>query len=210
MSEQAGRGKSHESEPEDLEDVLESVEELGEENDEVCLGDALDTFGTRSFAPLLILLPIIEVSPIGGIPGVPTVLAVLIGLLALQMLIGREHVWLPEFVLRRGFDGDKLAKGAHKLDSMAEWIDDHLGDRLDWMVGKGGQKVAAIVILLLCLSVPPLEFLPFASSVPMLAVATIGLSLLLRDGLLMLIAMAVGGGSMIFALASFGSGGGGG
>jgi hypothetical protein len=35
---------------------------------------------------------------------------------------------------------------------------------------------------------PPLELLPFASTAPMAAIATFGLALLVRDGVLMLVA----------------------
>ena len=195
-------------EPENLEDVVGGLEELGEKNGKVSLGDALDAFGHRSFAPLLIVLPLVELSPLGGIPGFPTALAVIIGLIAVQLLFGREHVWLPDMIENRKVDGGKLAKGMHKLDRAAEWIDNHIGDRLDWMLSGIWPQIAAFVILLLCLSVPPLEFLPFASSVPMIAVACIGLALLVRDGLLLLVAMVLGGGSMIFAINSLLSGGG--
>jgi hypothetical protein len=200
------QGGGHE--PESLEDVVGGIEDIGERGGKVCLSDALDTFGSRSFSPLLIVLPLIELSPFGGIPGIPTVLAILIALIALQMLIGRDHVWLPGFVADHGIDGEKLAKATHKLDRAAEWIDNHLGERLDWMLEGAGQKAAALVIILLCFSVPPLEFLPFASSVPMLAVAAIGLALLVRDGLLMAVAMLAGSGSMIFAISTMLSGSG--
>ena len=195
-------------EPESLGDVVEEIEELGESKDTVSLGDALDRFGHRSFAPLLIVLPLVEISPLGGVPGFPTVLAIVIALIALQLLFGREHVWLPGFVENRSVDGKKLAKGLHKLDKAAVWVDNHVGDRLDWMLKGIWVRVAAGVILVLCLSVPPLEFFPFASSVPMIAVACIGLALLVRDGLLLLVAMIAGGGAMAFAILNLMSGSG--
>ena len=64
-------------------------------------------------------------------------------------------------------------------------------------------RIAALAILVLCLTIPPLEFLPFASSGPMLAIAAIGLALLVRDGLVMLFALtlaaaAVAGGTYYY------------
>ena len=197
-------------EPHSMEEVLDGIEEIAEEQDTVCLGDALNRFGHASFTPLLVILPLVELSPVGGIPGVPTALAVIVGLVALQMLLGRDHVWLPAFVENRGIDGDKLASAAHKLDSFAEKIDDLLGDRLDWLTKGIWVRVAAVFILLLCVTVPPLEVLPFASSAPMLAIAAFGLALLMRDGLLMLVGFVLSGlavGLMAYSLFS-GSGGG--
>lgn len=50
-------------------------------------------------------------------------------------------------------------------------------------------KLAAACCIILALTVPPLELLPFATTVPMVAIAAFGLALLVRDGLLMIIAM---------------------
>ena len=58
---------------------------------------------------------------------------------------------------------------------------------------------AALAVIVLCVTVPPLEFLPFASTAPMLAIAAIGLALIVRDGLVMLFAL-------ILAVAAFGGG----
>ena len=52
-------------------------------------------------------------------------------------------------------------------------------------------RIAGAVVIALAATVPPLELLPFASSAPMLAIAAFGLALLVRDGLLMLIACAL-------------------
>lgn len=49
----------------------------------------------------------------------------------------------------------------------------------------------ALLCILLCTTVPPLELLPFASSIPMGAIALMGLGLMAQDGLVILFA-AVG------------------
>ncbi|MDC0886182.1 exopolysaccharide biosynthesis protein [Altererythrobacter sp.] len=189
--------------PESLKDVVESIEELGEEQRKVSLGDALDTFGRRSFYPMFILLPIIDISPIGGIPAVPTILAALIALVALQVAWGRKYVWLPAFIKDREVTGDKLVKATHKLDDTADWIDAHLGARLDWLIAEPWPRIAAVVIIMLCCTVPPLEIIPFASTVPMVAIALIGLALLVRDGLAMVVALTLSIGALSFAFVKF-------
>ena len=174
--------------PESVTEVLEGIEEIAEERREVCIADLLDNYGSRSFGPMMILLALLELSPLGGIPGVPTALATMIGLIALQLLIGREHVWMPKFVERRAIRSRKLIKATHKLESTAEFIDGLSSRRLQWLTQPPFPRIAAFVVILLCLTVPPLEFLPFASSGPMLAIAVMGLALITRDGLFMLIA----------------------
>jgi hypothetical protein len=63
-----------------------------------------------------------------------------------------------------------------------------LGDVVEAM---GNRKVAALICILLACTVPPLELLPFATTAPMAAIAAFGLALMVRDGVLMLVAMAL-------------------
>ena len=186
---------AEEHEPHSMGEVLDEIEDIAEEQPQVCIRDALDHFGDASYTPLLILLPLVEISPIGGIPGVPTALAITIALVAVQMLIGKEHIWIPDFIQNRKADGEKLAKATHKLDAIAAKIDEVVGDRLDYLTKGIWVRVAAFFIILLCVTVPPLEVLPFASSLPMIAVAAFGLALLVRDGVLMLAGFAMSAGS---------------
>lgn len=192
-------------EPHSLEEVVEGIEELTHRKDRVSLGDALDEFGSRSFGPLLVLLPLIEISPLGGIPGVPTALAIVVGLIAVQILFGKDHIWIPDVIQNRRMKSDKLGKFAEKLEGVAEKFDHLFHGRLKWLTEGWPVKVAALLILGLCALVPPLEVLPFASSAPMLAIAAFGLALLVRDGLLMLVATAMTGGALAIAITTFGS-----
>lgn len=186
-------------EPHSMGEVVEGIEELADGKRVVCLGDALDRFGKASFGPVLIVLPLIELSPIGGIPGLPTALAILIALIALQLLFGRDHLWLPGFVERRSLAADKLHKGAEKLEGLATRMDRWFKGRLRWLTRGPALKVAALCVIALCATVPPLELIPFASSAPMLSIAAFGLALTVRDGLMMLMAMALTAAAMVAA-----------
>ena len=157
------------------------------------VGDVVEAFGERAFGPFLIILPLIEMSPIGGIPTLPTLLAFILSLVAIQLLIGRECLWLPGFIEHRSVKAERVTKGEDKLRRVTTWLDRHTGERLHYLVGKAGTKAAACVILLLCLTVPLLEFVPFASTAPMLAILAFGVGLLARDGLLMLTAFVLSG-----------------
>lgn len=190
-------------EPEGVEDVIGELDELASQNDEVCVGDVLDDFGKRSFGPFIMIFALIEITPIGAIPGVPTALASVIALVALQLLFGKEHIWMPRFVQNRAVESKKLHKAVGKLRGVAHWLDEHSKDRLEALTEGVWIRIAAIAILILCVTVPPLEVLPFASSGPMLAIAAIGLALIVRDGFVMLLALllaaaALGGGTYYY------------
>ena len=179
-------------EPHSMGDVLGELDELAANHDEVRVADVLDDFGARSFGPFIMIPAVLEITPVGGIPGVPTVLALFIALIAVQLLIGRDHVWMPQFVQRRAVGSKNLHKAVGKLKGMANFLDRHSKGRLEGLTKGTAIKLVAAVIIALCCTVPPLEFLPFASTIPMLAIAVLGLALTVRDGALLL-------GSLLFA-----------
>ena len=179
-------------EPHSMGDVLGELDELAANHDEVRVADVLDDFGERSFGPFIMIPAVLEITPVGGIPGVPTVLALFIALIAVQLLIGRDHVWMPQFVQRRAVGSKNLHKAVGKLKGMANFLDRHSKGRLEGLTKGTAIKLVAAVIIALCCTVPPLEFLPFASTIPMLAIAVLGLALTVRDGALLL-------GSLLFA-----------
>lgn len=199
-------------EPETVSDVLGELDELAANNREVCIADVLDDFGKRSFGPFIMLPALLELTPVGGIPGVPSFLALIIALTAVQLLMGRDHVWMPGFIQHRAVTGRKLHKAVGKLRGIANWLDAHSKRRMEFLTQGYWTKVAAVIVIVLCCTVPPLEFLPFASSLPMIAIAMLGMALTVRDGALTLAAivfaaLATGIGIYLFA-SSGGSGGG--
>ncbi|MGB3167051.1 MAG: exopolysaccharide biosynthesis protein [Alteraurantiacibacter sp.] len=176
--------------PHSVGDILDCLDALADECGEVSVGRIMDAFGTRTYGPAIMVPALLEITPVGAIPGVPTFLAVTIALVAAQKLFGKRHLWIPGIIANRCVSGEKLGKGAAKLRRIASFMDRHFHRRLKFMTRPPFSRIAALVIIALCASVPFLEVLPFASSVPMLAVAGFGLAILVRDGLLMAIALA--------------------
>ena len=170
--------------------ILDQLHEAAEASDEVSIGEVVERFGGRGFGPFLLLPALIEISPIGGIPGLPTVLAAIIILVAAQILFGREHLWLPEFIRRRSVSSDTMRKAARKLRPLARWLDRWFHRRFSLLVSAPFVKTAAAVVILACVSVPFLELVPFASTIPMAVVIAFGLAMTVRDGLLMALAFA--------------------
>ena len=158
--------------------------------------DALDEQG---YGAALAILPLIELTPIGGIPGVPTILALILAALCIRLLLGHEHFWVPDAIRRQTLKKSRIEKSVRFLKPLALRIDARLHKRLTPFSGRAGQRAACVVILILLLSVPPLELIPFATSGPMIVIAIFGLGILFRDGLLMLLAFA--GAAVVLGLA---------
>lgn len=182
--------------PDSLSEILDRFEELARQEPRVAVADMVDAVGTRSYGPFLIVPALIELSPVGGVPGVPTALAALVALFAVQMLLGRRRLWMPQWVARRGLGARRLTRMVAAVRPLAQRMDGWFHGRLKALTSGVGMRVAALVCIALALLVPPLELFPFASSAPMGAIALIGLALLVRDGALMVLASLLAGGAV--------------
>jgi hypothetical protein len=85
---------------------------------------------------------------------------------------------------------------------VARWTDKVLKPRLRWLTKPPALQAIAGFCLLLAATVPPLEVVPFASSLPMGAIALFGLAVMVRDGLIALAAatLAAGTGYMLYSI----------
>ncbi|MGB3555614.1 MAG: exopolysaccharide biosynthesis protein [Jannaschia sp.] len=171
-------------------DVTRALRDSAQAPGDVSIDTINDHLGHRSIGALLMIPAALELTPIGAIPGVPTVLATIVAIFAVQVLIGREDMWLPELIGKRTVDAGKLESAADKLEGAARWSDRHLGRHLTVLVDGRVARIAALAILALCCTVPPLELIPFASSIPMGTIVLFGLALLVRDGRVMALAWA--------------------
>lgn len=179
--------------------LVQDLSDLARGGKIVTLGQVVDAFGARGFGPLIFLPAMIEITPIGGVPGVPSFIALFISLIAVQILLGRSGFWLPDAMRARNLDEDTVRKSVHHLKPAARRIDRWFGQRFRGLTTGLARQLAAVVVITLCLTVPALELIPFASSVPMLAIAVIGFALTAEDGLLMLVGMTLAVAALIVA-----------
>ena len=170
--------------PANLEGLLKQLETAGGRADEVSVRHLRDHIGRRSFGPLLLLPTLLGFTPLGGVPGVPTMLAVCVILVAGQVAIGRQHLWAPGVLLDRKIDKRKLEKSARALKPFARAVDKVIRPRLSFLTERPYSWAIAVTCLLLALTVPPLELVPFVDLPLWGAMAAFSLALVAHDGLL--------------------------
>lgn len=171
--------------------LLDRVGELTRNNDKVSIGMVVESIGSRSFGPLLMLIGITLFSPLSGVPGMTIFMASFVLLIAVQMLIGRKQFWLPHYILNRSVEHGKLQKALGWLSKPARGIDRVLKPRLTFLVNNGGSYAIAALCVVIGLCMPFMELVPFSSSAAGLALLALGLSLVVHDGLLVLLALVV-------------------
>lgn len=157
----------------------------------VSVEDMVAVLGRRSYGPFLFVPGLIGVTPLSGIPMVPAILAIIVALFAIQIVLGRSHLWLPGILRRRSFDGARVADAMRRIEPVAGKLDRWFYGRLPVLTGRHAVRVAAVICLLLSAVVPFFEMIPFAGIAPMSAIAAFGLAILVRDGALMLSAIII-------------------
>lgn len=189
---------SERTEPSNLEGMLEGLSRASDGSGPVSVGEILDALGRRSFGPFLLVPALIAFTPLGGIPGLPTVLAVVVIVVAGQLLFGMKRFWLPGIMLRRSIERRRLRSSIGYLRPVARAVDKVIRPRLAWLTREPFVHVAAGLCVLVALTVPPLELVPFAGAVSWAAIGALGLALIAHDGILALIALGFSIGAAYF------------
>lgn len=182
-------------EPLNITGVLDHMDDKVQ-GDKATIGNIIDAFGGRGYGPILLALSLVELLPTGAIPGVPSMLAILVVLTAGQLVLGRRSPWIPHTLRKRGFSEKKFTQAREKVRPFASKLDKVIKPRLTFFSGAFSARLAGAVCIMLACTMPPLELIPFASSLPSLAIALFGVGLSAEDGLIMLIGFVVGLGAM--------------
>lgn len=171
--------------PTNLDQLLDCVRDAAGDSDSVSVGDVLDMIGRRSFGPALLLAGVVTLAPvIGDVPGVPTIVAAFVFLVAVQVLLRQDHVWLPRWLLSRSVSQRKLLKAVARMKRPAQVVDRFLRPRLTRFVTHEGVYVIAVISVLVALAMPIMEFVPFSANAAGLVLTLFGFSMVAHDGLL--------------------------
>lgn len=154
--------------------------------DVVTVSDMLDEFGNRAVTPFILLVSLLLVSPLSGIPGAPTIGAMIIIVLAAQALLGRGTVWLPEWAKRKSIAAKRVRKAVSWMRKPCAFIDRHSRARLRFLTQGLMRWVTLLICVIVPMSWPPLEVLPFFSSFGALVIALLSFGLFTRDGIYVL------------------------
>lgn len=174
-----------------------------DEEEMLSIKDIVAALGEASFAPLLFVPSIIIVSPLSGIPGLSSLFGILLALIAVQMVIGRSHVWLPLWLMRREMGRARFNKALDVMQKPIGFVDRVTHPRFAMLVTWPFAKVLQVLCVFCGAMMPFFELVPFSSSILALAVAFFSMTFVTRDGVLALLGLAVlacGGALLGFAV----------
>lgn len=164
------------------------LEDIGAKDDpKLYLGELVDAFGERGFGALMLFLGLLS-ALIGIIPGTTTVLGTPILLIALQLVIRRDQLWLPGRALRSSIDRAGYRNAIAKAMTPLRFVERLSRPRLFVMTGQAAEVLIGVVCALLAF----ILILPIwgGNLVPSVIIAGFGFGLMQRDGVVILISGA--------------------
>ena len=163
---------------ESLSDQLERW--LGEGQQQT-LGGLLDLFGSKGFAVAFIVLMAPSALPIPT-GGVTHVLEIVTMLLALELIVGRRTVWLPERWKRLDLGGPGRERFASGLVRRVRWVERYSQPHFGFLFGhRLSGVVFGVVVLALALAAfvaPPFSGL---DTLPSLGIVLLALAVLSKN-----------------------------
>nr|WP_254722296.1 exopolysaccharide biosynthesis protein [Gilvimarinus xylanilyticus] len=172
---------------------MDRILDAAEGHDCVNLDMILNAVGQRSYGPVLLLIGLIVLAPlIGDIPGVPTLCAIIVLLFSVQLMLHREHFWLPQWLLNRSIKTSSLNKAIDLSRKPARFVDRLVKPRLTFLIrGYIPARCVALCSIAIALMMPLMEFIPFSANLAGGVLTCFGLALIARDGFLALLAFAL-------------------
>jgi hypothetical protein len=178
--------------PHDIAPVSEQLQGWLKADGDKNLGSLIDLFEEKSFAILFVLLLGVPALPLptGGATHVFEIIAVLV---ALELIAGRDQIWLPQRWRKLELAGDRqqrfitaLMKGIRRLERLSQprlrFLFDHRASNIVFGLLVVGGSVGAFVA-------PPFTGL---DTLPALGVVLLSLGVLLEDFFVVVVALVVG------------------
>ena len=136
----------------------------------------------RAWGGLLVVFSVINAIPLP--PGVNIFFAIPLTIVSAQMALGRATPWFPTRFNRRGITKDELRRLIAKFQPIERRVERLFKPRLPRLTG----PVATRVIAIMCLVLALFTTLPVVHVVPAAVILLFGVSLLYRDGVVVLLA----------------------
>lgn len=172
-------------------EVLQETSRIARQADgPVTVARLTEELGHSSLSAVLAAPALAVVTPLSGVPLFSSACGILICLVSGQMLLGRQHLWLPQWLGRRKIEGRAVRKMTATLRQAARWLDRHSSKRLPALLRQPFLTVIRLVCLICGALMPVLEIVPFSSSLLGATVSLLAVAMLTRDGLIALLTLS--------------------
>lgn len=152
--------------------------------DRVFLAEMVEALGRSAHGILMLAFAIPCCLPMP--PGIGTTCGIAILILSIQILVAKESLYLPRFLLRRTMQRADLVRLTNKVRPVLRWIERFSRPRAALLVGSYGFVVIGILGIVCGIAlILPIPFL--GNLLPGYAAAALSIGLIQRDGVAVLV-----------------------
>lgn len=162
----------------------EVLEDLGvSENPTLSLDEVVEAFGDRGIGALILVLSLMALLP--WPPGGKAVFAAPIILLALELALQRNEVWLPKWLLKASLSRAAYRTAIGKMIKPIRFVENLTRPRLQVLTGPISEIIMGIacVLLALMMALP----VPLGDMLPGMAMIFFALGVMQKDGVAVLL-----------------------
>jgi len=145
----------------------------------ILFGDLVAAMRNRAFGVLFLLFGIPNCLPMP--PGIPVICGIIVALIAAQMVMGRDQLWLPGFLARMSFARSDLQRLVARSAPWIRRMERIAKPRLHIFADARSRRIIGVVAIVLGLAlVLPI---PIIGNIPLgIPICILGLGLVERDG----------------------------
>jgi hypothetical protein len=161
------------------------------------LGALGDVFAEKTFAVAIMLLMLVSATPIPT-GGVTLVFQIIAALLAAQLVLGRETIWLPDRWRHRELGGVTTGKAIPFVVRLVRWMEKYSRPRWAGLFQRRSfMRFVGVVLLAFSIAAslaPPLSGL---ETLPALGAVVVALAIILEDVVVFVIGVVIGTGGIV-------------
>ncbi len=196
MDYQVGTMGSSRMVPERTSDIVARVARENESGS-ITVGRLMDALSDRSFGVIIILFALPNaIVPIAWVLGTPILL------FAVQLVMGRQKPWLPEFMSRQEISRETFAKIASYVVKYLSTMEQWLKPRWNFLTTDAAERFIGLwmAFLVLVLLVP----VPFGNALPAFGISIIAAGLIEKDGAAIVVGSIIGLADTLYVVALLG------
>lgn len=167
------------------------------EGDKISVGRLMEALQDRSFGVIIILFALPNaIIPIAWVLGTPILL------FAIQLVMGRQKPWLPEFMSRQEMSRETFVKASDYVVRYLSMMERWLKPRWGWLTTDMAERLVGLwmVFLTLVLLVP----VPFGNALPAFGISIIAAGLVEKDGAAIMVGSLIGLAGTFYVVALLG------
>jgi hypothetical protein len=190
----------HPGDPGESERISDQIEAWAKGEGPRTLGSLTERFEEKSFAVIFVVLLGVPALPLptGGATHVFEMIAML---LALQLIVGRDEVWLPQRWRRLELVGEKESRFVRGLLKVIRFLERFSRPRLAWLFDHRLSNVGFGLVVLL-LSIAAFVAPPFTGldTLPSLGAVLVSLAVLLEDVAVLVLGLTLGAAGVVLEI----------